>query len=472
MMGSKISKQKVELSTVSYRFLDTSKMMSTCVPKMMKIFPRPRPWEEEEADLPELVSDPTSSSSLAFLSDENYLLFGMIDFSVFDDIEALREVLLQEYIYGSPIQFGLVRNKSLYQIDIHPLYKIHEILNWSVREISVCSNSEYVAVLAYVTCDTRLQLWQRNSSFNYKCDQIQVNLVDELMIVQSTDSSQSHATCSAFSRDGKWIVLAVCSDFFTTGNETRLEIYTANRNKLRKNQSSSINIEMRMINLEFSSDNKLLAAGSFQAQDSRVFLISTKTWKVIADVGENAERSSSIWGVFNPLSTHQLISLTDLGCLKKWNTSSLYDGTNQSLDETDQMLLTDEVSDHASIASCPKLSADGNLCAVPLSDGCVVILDPNLFQILWTLSCPNFQSELNDSNMPQYLPATSVCFSKSCEYLAVGYSGDVASVWLLPRTHFTLKHLCRSKIIAMCPPHFVHKLPIPKPLKQNLLYQL
>ena len=67
MMGSKISKQKVELST-AYRFLDTSKMMSTCVPKMMKIFPRPRPGEEEEADLPELVSDPTSSSSLAFLS--------------------------------------------------------------------------------------------------------------------------------------------------------------------------------------------------------------------------------------------------------------------------------------------------------------------------------------------------------------------------------------------------------------------
>ena len=449
-MGSRASKQEVELSKQAppYRFVHTSQIPSSSMPNMMKIYRRPR----LEGQQPQLVSGPTSS--LAFLSDEHCLLFGTKPFGINEDLLV-----------------HLFKDYRLYQVDIQS-DEIQEILDRSVCDISSSSNGEWIAIIIYIGY-CHLQFWQCERLLNL-CNQTKIHLVDEEII----ESTISHATCCSFSPNGKWLVFSVCSDFFSRRSKSHLKIYTVSMN-LHHTKKLHACIDMKVtsqdmvvINLEFSSDNKLLAAGSFQAQDSRVFLISTKTWKVIADVGENAERSSSIWGVFNPLSTHQLISLTNWGCLKKWNTSSLYDGTNQSLDETDQMLLTDEVSDHASVASCPKLSSDGNLCAAPLSDGCVVILDPNLFQILWTLSCPNFQSELNDSNMPQYLPATSVCFSKSCEYLAVGYSGDVASVWLLPRTHFTLKHLCRTKIIAMCPPHFVHKLPIPKPLKQYLLYQL
>ena len=454
-MGSRTSKQEMESlkPTIPYRFMYTGEIPSSCVPNMMKIFQRP---QRSRQDWFQVVPCPTSS--LAFLSDENCLLFGTLSFGTFS---------FEERSSGSDLY-------TLYQIDLYS-DEIQEILGSSVCDISVSSNGECVAIIIYGGY-SHLQLWQCKSMLNL-CNQIKIHLVDKVI----EESIISHTTCCSFSPNGKWLVLAVCSDFFTVKSKNRLDVYTVNMNTLSKKPHAYTDVkkkfnatsqEMVIISLEFSSDNELLAAGSFQTQDSRVFLISTKTWMVIADVGKNVESVSSIWGVFNPLSTHQLISLTKWGHLKKWNTSSLYDGTDQLLKETDEMSFTNiKISDQASVASCPKLSSDGNLCAVPLSDACVIILDPNLFQILWTIHCPNFQSEL-DSNMPEYLQATSVCFSKSCEYLAVGYSGDVASVWLLPRTHFTLKHLCRTKIICMCPPNLVHKLPIPKSLKQYLLYQL
>ncbi len=458
-MGSKISKQRSEeaknalssKSHIPYRFLDTSKMQSSCVPNMINIL-RPRRDEQTPGYGP--VS---SLSSLAFLRDEKCLLFGTIYFSAFNE---------------SPMGVTYCSSDSLCLIDLDS-GEIRNVLNSSVRDISVSSNHQYIAVLIYIG-HSHLQLWQCDRAL---CHQIfpKLSFVDEM----TQRSSVSHAICSSISPNGKWLVLAVCSNFFSIRDKNHLEIYTVNKNKLNKKQNASISNmdsgsspEMLIISLEFSSDNEFLAAGSFAEQNSRVFLISTKSWVVILNVGENMKCPSPIWGVFNPLSIyHQLISLTRWGCLEKWDTSPLYNNLTQQVDAVDKMYVKNEIGDEPGVTSCPRFSCDGNLFAVPLSNGDVLILDPNLFQILWTIPCPNFESELDSSNIPQYLEAASVCFSKSCEYLAVGYSRDVISVWLLPRMHFTLKHFCRTKIISMCPPSLVTELPIPEVLKQYLLYQ-
>jgi WD40 repeat protein len=475
-MGSKISKRSSQepnndLSArvhIPFQFLDTSKMQSSCAPNMIKIFLKPQRDEPRPGY--------GQTSSLVFLRDENYLLFGSVYFAAFND---LARRLFAEPPGGRTGPGG----DNLCLIDLHS-GEMHEVLSSSVRDISVSSNNEYAAILIY-TGYSHLQLWRCLNKTLHWCPQIceKLEFVDETL----QRCTISHATCCSISPNGKWLVLAVCSNFFTIGTKNHLEIYTLNKNKLDKKQMAAIyktfpnsmsSLEMLIISLEFSSDNEILAAGTFAKwKSSGVYLISTKTWKIIINVTEEMKPFASlIWGVFSPLFTHhQLLSLTKWGCLQKWDTSPLYDDLTQrieSIDSIDKMYVTHDIPNGPEVTSCPRFSSDGNLFAVPLSDGDIIILDPNLFQILWTILCPNFQSELDLSNTPQHLAATSVCFSKSCEYLAVGYSEDVVSVWLLPRMHFTLKHYCRIKIISMCPPKLVHKLPIPEALKQYLLYQL
>ena len=466
-MGSKLSKSGSKegndlsvKSHIPYQFLDTSKMLSSCVPNMIRIILKPQIVEQ--------VPNFGPTSSLAFQRDERSLLFGAAYFSAFNDLSKRLSGEQPRELTGS--------GDNCYLIDLQT-GEMERACKNSIRDIAVSSNQEYFAILVY-TGYTHVQLWHNDTSLDCM---VHPQVCRKLHLVEDVvqRSTVSHATCCSISPNGKWLVLAVCSNFFTIGNENHLEIYTFNKNKLDKKKNVPISNagtyctspEFLIVKLEFSSDNKLLAAGTFAEQNSRVFLISTKSWVVIASIGKNVEHLSLVWSVFNPLSAHQLISLTKCGCLQKWDTSLLCEDLNQQVGVADKMYITNDITDGPGVMSCPKFSCDGNLFAVPLSDGSVIILDPNLFEIFWTIPCPNFQSELPLSNIPQYLEATSVCFSKSSEYLAVGYSGHTVSVWLLPRMHFTLKHFCRTKIISVCPPTLIQKLPIPEALKQYLLYQ-
>ena len=463
-MGSKISKNSRSgndlpevHSAIAYRFLDTSKIQSSEEPNMMKIFLRPPLNDLLQG---QLLFGSGSTSSLAFLRDETYLLFGELSSGAFNtDIDTL--------YFGVQTANALPAfNDNLCVIDLQ-LDALQVLFNHSVRDISVSCNAhcEHVAFVTFLGF-SHLQLWQFNKESN--------SLIDKV----KEQSMVSHATCCSFSPNGKWLVLAICSNFFTTRNENHLDIFTTSRNKLQNKQKTCFgqkNIGEITVCLEFTSDSKFLAAGSFATVEGRVYLLSTKTWQVILHIEEDIPLHCIIWGAFNTCSMlHQLITSTDSGYLKKWDISSIYnDQTHPKLELNDTSNITDGRLVPTRITSCPKFSPDGRIFAIPLLDGDVIVLDPNLFKTLWIITCPDFQVEFPQAyNWSEALAATSVCFSNSCEYLAIGYSGHVASVWLLPRLHFTLKHFCRTKIISMCPPNVVHKLPIPNDLKKYLLYQL
>ena len=473
-MGVKISKQKLDssaqvrvLSSKPYQFLDTSQVQSLCVPNMIKIFLKPRQDEQ-------LRQHPCNgpSSCLAFLEDENCLLFGSVYFAAFRRI--LGDDMPRE-LFGEPLSFS--SNCDHFCLFDLKSGEIETVANQSVRDIFISSDSKYVAVLQYSGYSS-LQLRKSEIHTTDLCNGTPINRRSlDILSEAAQKSTVSHATCCSISPNGKWIVVAVCSNFFTIGNENHLEIYTVNnQSKLEKKQIvSNINnakmSEIIIASLEFSSDSQILAAGSFGRQGASVFLVSTKTWKVILEYGVDKNNIGFIWGIFNPVLTHQLISLTGSGFLQEWDISSLYGGDiNPQIEAANKMSIVDNGQFWAIISS-PKFSPDGRLVAVPFSDGNVVILDPNLFQVLWKIQSPNFQHELGLSNVTENLETTSVCFSKSCEYLAIAFSGDIVCIWLLPRMHFTLKHFCRTKIISICPPNLVHKLPIPKHLQQYLLYQ-
>lgn len=450
-MGTKLSRQTSKESNnifsansdAPYEFLDTSEVQSSRMPKIMKIFTRSQVGGGD-------------GSSLVFLRDEKCLLFGAAYCPAFLHMtfrfleEPHRNILHRGRLSSSSDRLFLLDDGEMYQVSDN-----------SVRDISVSSNKEFIAVLEFRGFSA-LQLWQCNMSRSMGSTYQKFLLQDEVEHRNST----SHATACSISPNGKWIVLAVCSNYFTIGDENHLEIYTINsKNKLEKKQTCNPNLrhEMIIINLSFSPDSKFIAAGSFEEHNSRVFMISTKTWDVALNFGENTEHLSPLWGVFNPLSSdYQVLSLTKGGLLREWNARPLYESLTPQICLTNNMNVTEcYVVDKPEVTSCPEFSCDGSLFGVTLSNGDIVILDPNQFAILWTIPC--------DFGI---FSATSVSFSKSCEYVAVGYSGDVVGIWLLPRLHFTLKHYCRTKVNSVCPPKLIDTLPIPKCLKQYLLYEV
>lgn len=446
----------------SYRFLDTSEVQSSCAPNMIKIVTTSRQLEDARRLEPK--------STIAFLRDESCILFGSIHFtavSLPDGWYGLHEV-------SQNIQF--IHDLRLIDLDSG---ESQSVIESPVRDIAVTRSNQYFATLIYRGF-SHIQLWKCNKNLynqtNTDPSEPIFDCVDEI-IQRSTDS---HATCCSFSPNGKWVVLAVCSNYFSIGDRNHLEIYKVKKDKLVKEQDALIaKSEVRFSSLEFSFDSKFLAVGTYclLGSNGKVILISTKTWKVILELKEMHDiMSHQMWGVFSPLSIPELICLTREFYLQKWDTSALCDDLNKFIDSVGRICLKQNNPGLADkyVASCPQFSPDGKMLAIPFSGiGGVIVFDPNMLQTLWTV---DFSSELVHLALPNIqansFVETSVCFSKSCEYLAVGHSCDAVSVWLLPRMHFTLKHFCRTKIISLCAPNKVQGLPIPEALKQYLLYEL
>ena len=476
VMGSKTSKN-IDLSTIEplvqtipYTFLDTSNVTSSDTPNMIKILSRPCVLPDnntEDGEFVQLLNNLNHSTSyLAFAANENSLLFGTIH------VGDLNGDMCERLPRSDPaISCTLGDNLCLIHIQSG---QIDQIINKSIRDISVFSSNNCVALLTYLGC-TYVEVWQFNkTSSSLHC--IHQHKQDELY-----PNRTAGVTCCSISPDQEWLVVAVSSNIYSQ-LDNYVKIFMIIKNKADKKLTlryhktlasftGAIRVFRTMlVSLEFSSDSELLAVGSKQ----KVFVASSKMWSILTEICRRTDFSCSKWGIFYPQSTHnELITITEDGHLQVWDTTPLYnEEQNKQIHLTN---LTEKViipEDEAWITSCPKFSPDGTMLAVTFQNGSVVILDANLFQKLWSISYPDFPSEFDLSRMSESIQATSVCFSKSCEYLAIAYCRDVVSLWLLPRVHFTLKHLCRTKIISMCSPSLVHELPIPDGLKQYLLYQI
>lgn len=120
------------------------------------------------------------------------------------------------------------------------------------------------------------------------------------------------------------------------------------------------------------------------------------------------------------------------------------------------------VKDRSVTAVACTFSPDGEIFALALSTATVVLCDADSLQQMFEIN-PNFLP------VPRELGAFSVAITRSCQELAVGYSGSIVCVWQLP-PKLDLKHICRLAILRLVPPKAIILLPLPRKLKLYLLY--
>lgn len=440
--GNLLHSVNMDLPTKPYSFLDGDEIKSSSIPTMVKCLRK-----ANTNGHPGLQGN-AGSTSVAFLRDERYLVFGSICTNL--DTYAIEDHLFNQ---------GLLVNDNLSLVDLE-LAQMQVLVNRPVRDVCLSSSCKHVGVLMY-SGYSRLQV--------FPCDETpQLNnsqIFEEKNLI-------SHSTCCAFSPDGKWLVVGLCSDYFTVRSRSHLAITQVNLCQGKYGKSKKISLVGQqlqkdfpiglLVSLKFPPDSTLLAVGSSQ---NVIYVLYTGTWELLSIIGEPSDGFCSVWGVFAPLHTHEcLISCTSFGQVEQWEIQ-LQERKIESQRSHGVMDLFDE--SHATVACSPSFAPNGKMLAVGFSNGRVVIIDPNLFCTLWVI-CPEF---LDDDQYTSRFSASSLCFSKSCQYLAIGYYGDIVTVWSLPRSTFTLKHFCRTVIISLCPPSTITKLPIPSSLKQYLLYQ-